>query len=186
LATKNNKLNDFQWWKKQALFLLKGNDAFANDTEHQMILIRLLLGVAIPTLFIFAIVHWQIGHHELALVQTVGLIFVTIALFLTSRPKWVTVAEKILMISALCIFLALMLDGVVERTGIYWGAIVPLLCILHGWPETGMEMDWHGHALINRHSLYMDNKQLSTRLQHGRVKIFPLRISLLRHDCSRV
>ena len=143
MATKNNKLNDFQWWKKQALFLLKGNDAFANDTEHQRILIRLLLGVAIPTLFIFAIVHWQIGHHELALVQTVGLIFVTIALFLTSRPKWVTVAEKILMISALCIFLALMLDGGVERTGIYWAAIYPFFAfsmvgLRQGWKWIGM------------------------------------------------
>ena len=142
-AAKPYSLKNSQWWREQITFLFKGGKAFSNDAEHQRILIRLVLAVSIPTLLIFSTMHWYIDHHALAILQTVCLVFLTIAFFLAERPQWVSVSEKILMACALSIFLALIVDGGVEKTGIYWAGIYPffifaLIGLKQGWKWVGM------------------------------------------------
>jgi len=133
-----HSIKNSQWWRAQINFLFKGGDAFSTDAEHQRILIRLVLAISIPTLLIFSTIHWYIDHHELAMLQSTCLFFVIVAFFLADNPRWIRISEKILMICALSIFLALILDGGIEKTGIYWVGIYPfftfaLVGLKQGW-----------------------------------------------------
>lgn len=131
-------MHNFNWWKEKLTYLICGGALFRNEPEHQKILVNMILVFSLPVLLGFSIAHWMLGHIWLAAIQSLLLALLLPAFYLSRKAETLRTAEWLIMASALLVFLAIVIDGGIERTGLYWSFIYPFLA----FSMMGLKIGW--------------------------------------------
>lgn len=131
-------MNNVRWWKEKLVYLISGSNDFRNQPEHQQLLVTMVLGFSLPVLLGFSIAHWYTNHIHLAILQIILLFLILPAFHLARKPETLHSAEWLMMGSGFIIFLAIVIDGGIDRTGLFWSFIYPFLA----FSTMGLRIGW--------------------------------------------
>lgn len=131
-------MKNLNWWKKQLVYLVCGGEPFRNQPEHQQLLVNMVLIFSLPVLLGFGIAHLLLDHLHLAVLQFILLGFLLPGFYLSSKDETLHTAEWLVMASGFIIFLAIVVDGGIEKTGLYWSFIYPFLA----FSMMGLKIGW--------------------------------------------
>lgn len=132
-------MQNVKWWKDNLTYLIcGGSEPFHNDPEHQQLLVTMVLAFSLPVLLCFGIAHWILEHTYLAVIQFILLALLLPGFHLSKKKETLHSAELLVMASGLVVFLAIVVDGGIDRTGLYWSFIYPFLA----FSMMGLKIGW--------------------------------------------
>jgi len=96
------------------------------------------LTLAIPCLLFFGILNYAKGHNWLGILQ-MGIVIVLLPCLWSARRKtFVPICKYILLANSAVMFLALLIDGGIDNSGIYWVSAFPFLAFMIAGCKQGL------------------------------------------------
>jgi len=98
--------------------------------EKHLVEINSLLLISTPVILLFALFNYNHGHEILADIElAIGLAY-TAVLFLFRPQRMPRVSSSLFIAGLVTLFTALLIDGGIDNTGIYWGPIFPFVALI--------------------------------------------------------
>ncbi|HXH71720.1 MAG TPA: response regulator [Mariprofundaceae bacterium] len=104
--------------------------------RREMLLSALVLGI--PIIALFAINHYLVGHLWLSYLQFAVAVILVPCLIATRKGILVNTSKNIMLAAATVMFLAVLADGGIARSGIFWMSMFPFLAFMIAGCKPGL------------------------------------------------